>query len=131
MCKRNCEDCIQINEENIKLVEYRSGSASASEYICASDFNKYIKHWAINQLYCSDPFNVHKKKSKYKLRDISLENRITYSSICTLVPGSKLCKNCLVDLDEKLSENEEVITESQQSVASTGASFKEDSQEIR
>ena len=138
LCEISCEDYILIDEETLELVKTRSDKAIASNYICSRDFEKYVRKWEVNSLnkkkHCSNPLNNHKKRSSFKLLEISTELRDTYISICELEAGKKLCQNCKVTLDEKLatvdSEIEE-ISESQQSVDSTGSVFKDDSQEIR
>ena len=91
-----------LSAEEIWLVEIRE--QLKVEILCDKHYGAYVSKFAFFEKYCSDPYKVHKKRSVYRLSEISID---MYKHDHNLVPGRKICGNCRMRMDNELRRRSE------------------------
>ena len=96
----------ELSEEESWLLEVRENMKV--ELLCDAHYQRSVSRYEFYDKYCSDPFNVHKKRSALRLSLISIE---MYNHDHSLVPGKKLCMHCNArvqkEMEERLLEQKE------------------------
>ena len=80
---------IRLTAEEIWLVEIRQ--QVKVEALCVKHYETHVSKFAFFEKYCSDPYKVHTKQSKYQLSEISID---MHRHDHDLVPGRKICMHC-------------------------------------
>ena len=93
----------KLTTEEIFLVKVRKNVQV--EVLCDKHYVGYVKKFSFFELSCSDPYEVHKKKSTCRLSEITMD---MYKHDSTLVPGRKICQHCK---DKIRQQMEEAVTE--------------------
>ena len=77
--------------------------------MCDFHKNNYINKYSSRYTFCCNPFETHKIKFLYQCSKVNLECALkcTKYSIKNIIPGKKICKNCLTLLNTKLKEAEQ------------------------
>ena len=81
-----------MNQANVELLEKRTGSVkNVCDRICHHHEKAYISRYESLQLFCCDPFKLHKKKISKGLgkTDSQLVANLK------IKPGQKLCRYCI------------------------------------
>ena len=126
LCQETRNTFINLTYIEVGLVEKRSGVVGLKN-ICETDYLKYIVHYALNQKTCCDPWKKHRKPSKNRLVEISLDIASNCNKL-NLVPGQKLCRACHNEaskIQSELSSSEEDAA-SQSSIISLEDTFQQE-----
>lgn len=91
--KRALLEWDSISEEEQSVISARTGIV-LNKSVCLHHKLMFGSCYASRQRYCCDPFFCHQKKVKSGLREISLAFSKSISPL-SLIPGKKLCVNCL------------------------------------
>lgn len=76
------------------------------KFFCTKHLETRIHLFAHNQRHCVDPLNKHTSYVKTNLCAVSRDIYAQYEPLITLIPGQKLCKQCLYNwLPKWYSEN--------------------------
>ena len=76
------------------LIRARSG-VQRVDFVCSNHFKTYLELFPFQQKHCCDPFNFHKSKIKTNLKVIEMTFVENYGDRVRLIPGKKLCSNCV------------------------------------
>jgi hypothetical protein len=99
-CTTNCSAELisraQITDADAELIRRRSGIGHL-ENICSSHWKELIVFFPLRQRKCCDPFKKHSKSVMKNLVEVTLPfaNLSSCLLVAPLVPGMKLCKNCV------------------------------------
>lgn len=88
------------------LIKKRAAPADEIEAICDHHIDYFFKYFSSRQEWCCDPFKKHKIRNNYRLEIITLHTALEFSQISaeiSLVPGKKLCNNCVIKVKEFIS----------------------------
>jgi len=98
-----------FTDENQKLLKIRSGCfLENNSTICYNHESWFLKLFEKRQVSCCDPFSKHILRTKKNdLRAITFEmaNQLNQLLNSDIKPGQKLCKECRIELSQKLSES--------------------------
>lgn len=74
--------------------------------ICNYHTKKIISYYPNAYKRCCNPYKIHKKENTYRLMEITLEGADQVSNYLEieLIPGQKICKNCLEKVKDELVE---------------------------
>lgn len=94
------------------LLSYRISHLSSKEsanFICHHHKCRYLDYFSRSYTKCCDPFHRHRKQltDQHQLRIIDLAiagDSIRYLGKL-LIPGDKLCRNCLSDVKNKIKKS--------------------------
>ena len=110
-CDLPCDNKVtksnKLTDEEIEILEFRFGFSM--KFLCEQHYNDQFSRYKGWHNKCSDPLNIHAKTVKASLREIQLDfaknvKRYTESRV---VPGQKICINCVKKLRELVREGEE------------------------
>ena len=93
----------KLTTEEIFLVKVRKNVQV--EVLCDTHYVGSVKKFSFFQLSCSDPYEVHTKKSMYRLSEVTMD---MYKHDSKLVPGRKICQHCK---DKVRQQMEKAVTE--------------------
>lgn len=81
---------------NLRVLRTKNTSMEAST-ICIHHKKYFLDHYSNYETKCCDPYSFHKKIITTQLRVLSYENCKEFNNISdiTLIPGKKICSNCL------------------------------------
>src|SRR5258705_5713603 len=86
---------LPTDDQKIVLLRCQLPLDTALNYLCGHHEQLYLYRYAHNQTSCLEPFFQHKIPVKKSLRNVTLEMSVKFSEKVNMIPGQKLCKNCL------------------------------------
>lgn len=92
-------------------------TTATANFICHHHKCKYLDYYSRSFTKCCDPFKRHRKPVTDQLRVIDLQiagDSVKYLGR-SLIPGDKLCRNCLVDITCKIKKAENDLRDGQNS----------------
>lgn len=108
--EQNCRKLTE-NEQDLAIRRMEQTSIVTCEQLCINHYNKFIKLYKTNQKVCCDPLNKHTStKIKKGLREITLNFSKEVKHKVILIPGKKICINC-IDLVKKMDTSSDTTTE--------------------
>ena len=100
-----------LSADDIELLKFRAKHDLGSEGLCQKHYDSYLKNYVKLQKHCCNPFKSHRKLCNPRFTlDIkfvkSVLQKPSASGLKDLIPGKKVCNNCMISL-RKLCENQD------------------------
>ena len=87
-----------LSHDHKEILKLRTGCPEVS-YVCESHWLKFFELYSAKQMFCTDPFAIHKKKVTKSLRVITIDLTRRHRGL-QLIPGRKLCRTCRSKVSE-------------------------------
>ena len=104
-----------LKEEDIKLLYLRIPNIKdvENQTVYSHHYYKFVNYYStLFGKKCCHPWNIHKKTITTNLAEIKVDLSEKFMSVCKInvIPGKKLCKNCLVRFGKEISDFEIELT---------------------
>ena len=111
-CIRN--GAIELTKHEIELLHYRAKDVHWNR-ICKEHYRFFVSGYELLQKYCCDPLKRHRKRcynNRYThltlpfVKDVLSSTLADVIDISSLIPGNRVCKNCMAELQSLLDCND-------------------------